>query len=112
MQESHFYGCVCFLSSDVAGVSQSFTTYSLFAVLKVLARVDNMHKDSVASDVHQALMVLMNSIINNWRCQAHLAAALPALPGLLGADVLAEQWTPFAFNLLLTGKSRCSPDVM
>lgn len=74
------------------------------AVLQTLAGVDDRHKDIVASDVNQALLVVLGSINNNWRCKAQLAAALPALTGLLSADALSDQWTPFAFNLLFTGK--------
>lgn len=62
-----------------------------------------MHRETIASDVHQALMVLVSGIANNWRCQQHLATAIPALPGLLAQDVLADQWTPYAFDLLLSG---------
>jgi hypothetical protein len=69
-----------------------------------------MHKDAVASDVHQALVALAGSIASNWRCQQHLAAAIPALPGLLGQDVLCEHWTPYSFELLLTGELHsCNP---
>lgn len=77
---------------------------SCAGLLQVLSGVDERHKDAVASEVHHALMLLMGGTINNWRCQAHLAAALPALPGLLNADVLADQWMPYTFNLLLSGE--------
>jgi hypothetical protein len=64
-----------------------------------------MHKDAVASDVHQALLALAGSIASNWRCQQHLAAAIPALPGLLSQEVLCEHWMPYSFDLLLTGEA-------
>jgi hypothetical protein len=73
--------------------------------LQVLSGADVMHKDAVASDVHQALLALAGSIASNWRCQQHLAAAIPALPGLLSQEVLCEHWTPYSFDLLLTGEA-------
>jgi hypothetical protein len=33
-----------------------------------------------------------------------MADALPQLPNLLGPDVLAEAWAPYAFSLLLNGE--------
>ncbi|WIA29762.1 hypothetical protein OEZ86_012236 [Tetradesmus obliquus] len=77
--------------------------------LQVLSGADVMHKDAVASDVHQALVALAGSIASNWRCQQHLAAAIPALPGLLGQDVLCEHWAPYSFDLLLTGAACVKP---
>jgi hypothetical protein len=56
-------------------------------------------------------MVLQGNIADNWRCQQHLASALPHLPTLLGPDVLAEQWAPYAFGLLLNGKGWCLPNM-
>jgi hypothetical protein len=73
--------------------------------LQVLSGADVMHKDAVASDVHQALLALAGSTASNWRCQQHLAAAIPALPGLLSQEVLCEHWTPYSFDLLLTGEA-------
>lgn len=90
--------------------SQDHDLYMLLVTcLQVLSGADVLHKDAVASDVHQALVALAGSIASNWRCQQHLAAAIPALPGLLGQEVLCEHWAPYSFDLLLTGELRsCS----
>jgi hypothetical protein len=72
--------------------------------VQALTTVDDLHREGLASDIHQGLMVLQGNIADNWRCQQHLAAALLHLPNLLGPDVLAEQWAPYAFGLLLNGK--------
>jgi hypothetical protein len=71
---------------------------------QALASVDDLHREGLALDIHQGLQVLQGNIADNWRCQQHLAAALPHLPNLLGPDTLAEHWAPYAFSLLLNGK--------
>lgn len=74
-----------------------------------LTTVDEMHREGLAADIHQGLLVLQGNIADNWRCQLHLASALPHLPSLLSPDVLAEHWAPYAFNLLLNGAGlKCS----
>lgn len=72
--------------------------------LQALASVDDLHREGLASDIHQGLLALQGNIADNWRCQQHMAAALPHLPNLLGPDVLAEAWAPYAFGLLLNGE--------
>jgi hypothetical protein len=66
--------------------------------------VDDLHREGLALDIHQGLQVLQGNIADNWRCQQHLAAALPHLPNLLGPDTLTEHWAPYAFGLLLNGE--------
>lgn len=70
---------------------------------QALSTVDDLHREGLASDIHQGLLVLQGNISDSWRCQQHLAAALPHLPGLLAAEALAEHWVPYAFSLLLNG---------
>lgn len=78
--------------------------WSVVVGAQALASVDDLHREGLASDIHQGLMVLHGNIADNWRCQQHLALALPHLPNLLGPDVLADQWALYAFGLLLNGK--------
>lgn len=72
--------------------------------LQALASVDDLHREGLASDIHQGLLTLQGNIADNWRCQQHMATALPHLSNLLGPDVLAEAWAPYAFGLLLNGE--------
>lgn len=72
--------------------------------MQALAHVDDLHREGLASDIHQGLLVLQGNITDSWRCQQHLAAALPHLTSLLGPDQLAEHWAPYAFGLLLNGE--------
>lgn len=80
------------------------------ACLQALCNVDELHREVLAADVHQGLLVLQGNITGSWRCQQHLAAALPHLTGLLAPEVLAEHWAPYAFGLLLNGASECTKD--
>lgn len=73
-------------------------------IAQALTTVDEMHREGLAADIHQGLLVLQGNIADNWRCQLHLASALPHLPNLLSPDVLAEHWAPYAFTLLLNGE--------
>lgn len=72
-------------------------------VLQVLSCADELHKPGLASELHQALQVLVGGLSASWRLQQHVAAALPALPGLISSDALAEHWAAYAFGLLLSG---------
>ena len=72
---------------------------------QALTTADEMHREGLAADIHQGLLVLQGNIADSWRCQQHLASALPHLPNLLGPDALAEHWVPYAFSLLLNGEA-------
>lgn len=73
-------------------------------VVQVLACVDDLHRDGIAADIHAALQTVAAGLGHNWRAAAALACALPALPGLLHNDALADVWVPHAFTLLLHGE--------
>lgn len=63
-----------------------------------------MHREGLAADIHAGLLVLVGNLGSNWRCQQHLACALPQLPALLCQEALCEHWVPWAFGLLLNGE--------